>query len=132
MSGWYGVDLDGTLAHYESGDIDRFGRYHIGDPIEPMVEYVKSYLDSGREVRIFTARMTHNDPNITTFIENWCELHLGQKLKVTNVKDYHMIELWDDRAKQVRQNTGLFEIDCVIADFDEKSRDSAWERDLYD
>lgn len=39
-------------------------------------------------------------------IKRWTEEHIGVRLPVTNVKDYAMIELWDDRAVQVVANTG--------------------------
>lgn len=39
-------------------------------------------------------------------IRCWCQQHLGQVLPITNIKDYGMVELWDDRAVQVRANTG--------------------------
>lgn len=34
------------------------------------------------------------------------ETHIGRVLPITNIKDYQMIELWDDRAVQVIPNTG--------------------------
>lgn len=100
--GWIGVDLDGTLAHYE-GFIDE---YHIGPPIPLMVERVKKWLEEGKDVRIFTARIHKQDFSVEYNIHQWCIEHIGQKLEVTNVKDYEMIELWDDRAIQVIANTG--------------------------
>ena len=113
MSGWIGVDLDGTLAHY-AGWVDEL---HIGAPVPPMVARVKEWLSQGREVRIFTARVTEGALNldgtrrevshVRMAIEDWCELHIGVRLPVTNVKDYSMAELWDDRAVQVVPNTGL-------------------------
>ena len=110
-SGWIGVDLDGTIAHYSSWQ----GINHIGDPIAPMVERVKRWLSSGITVKIFTARMQdHGQPlingeheDVKTSIEKWCLKHIGQVLEVTNVKDYGIIELWDDRAIQVIPNTGV-------------------------
>jgi len=42
--GWIGVDLDGTLAHYEGFK----GAQHIGEPISPMVERVKRWLAEGK------------------------------------------------------------------------------------
>ncbi len=103
--GWIGVDLDGTLAHYDYG---KPFDHSIGEPIAPMVERVKRWLDEGRQVRIFTARVS--DPNqatmVTRYVVLWCQEHLGRALPVTCVKDYAMIELWDDRAVQVRANTG--------------------------
>ena len=113
MSGWIGVDLDGTLAYYD-GWVDEL---YIGEPIGPMVTRVKTWLKDGREVRVFTARIAEDtlslDGNkrdvarVRNAIEEWCERHIGVRLPVTNVKDYGMIELWDDRAIQVRKNTGL-------------------------
>ena len=107
MKGWIGVDLDGTLAHYEKW----VSETHIGPPIAPMVQRVKLWLAEGREVRIFTARVGSKDPAeiaaARAAIESWCDEHLGKVLEVTCVKDYAMVELWDDRAVQVEQNTGV-------------------------
>lgn len=102
MSGWIGVDLDGTLAHY-SGFI---GPSDIGPPIKPMVKRVKQWLAEGVDVRVFTARVAAGQEFIPP-IEQWCEEHIGQKLPVTNVKDFSMLELWDDRAVRVRFNQGV-------------------------
>ena len=103
-NGWIGVDLDGTLAHYEGWQ----GVAHIGAPIPAMVERVRRWLEEGREVRIFTARVSHPDQvdAATEAIGAWCLDHIGVVLPITNVKDYAMIELWDDRAVQVVTNTG--------------------------
>lgn len=101
MSGWIGVDLDGTLAHYEGWK----GIEHIGDPIPMMLERVKQWLSEGKDVRIFTARVANGDMAVR-YIWAWSVVHLGQILPVTNVKDMNMIELWDDRAVQVIPNTG--------------------------
>lgn len=113
-SGWIGVDLDGTLAHYDGW----VGIHHIGDPVALMVERVKAWLKRGERVKIFTARVAgHGLPVLQADgssvpadcigpIEEWCVKHLGQKLEVTNVKDFGMVELWDDRAVQVVPNTG--------------------------
>lgn len=115
MSGWIGVDLDGTLAVYKSWDGGK-----IGDPVPAMVERVKGWLAEGKTVKIFTARVSisggyslesqqHADQAFVdeqrALIEAWCEKHIGQKLEITNVKDFSMIELWDDRAVQVQMNT---------------------------
>lgn len=103
--GWIGVDLDGTLAEY-----DRWrGETHIGAPILRMVRRVKRWRTMGIEVRIFTARVGGEQrdlPTIRGAIERWCWEHLGEKLPVTCVKDYSMLELWDDRAVQVEPNSG--------------------------
>lgn len=107
-AGWYGVDLDGTLARYSSW----YDSLEIGEPVPKMVERVKELLSSGKTVKIFTARMSEPDfetrDKIREAIGDWCEKHLGQRLAVTNVKDYGMVELWDDRCRQVVHNTGAF------------------------
>lgn len=110
--GWIGVDLDGTLAVY-NGWMDGV----IGEPIPLMVERVKVWLRAGITVKIVTARVGRPEPGrvlntrekieeIRRQIEDWCEEHIGQKLEVTNEKDYAMVELWDDRVVRVEQNTG--------------------------
>ena len=117
--GWIGVDLDGTLAIYDGWK----GVNHIGAPVPAMLSRVKLWLSQGKDVRIFTARVDGgtvalnmgndagkdflNIQHVRGIIESWCETHIGQKLPVTNQKDYGMIELWDDRAMQVIPNTGL-------------------------
>ena len=103
--GWYGVDLDGTLAYYESGDYDKFGPNHIGKPIPKMLKRVQDWLAEGKEVRIMTARAVDGEERIKV-VKAWCKEHIGQELEVTAQKDYRMLELWDDRAKQVIKNTG--------------------------
>jgi hypothetical protein len=102
---WIGVDLDGTLATYDEWR----GIDHIGEPIDPMVRRVKEWLGDGICVKVFTARMYGHGvdgADVLTPIQDWCRKHIGQVLPVTNVKDYGMIELWDDRAVQVIPNTG--------------------------
>lgn len=101
MSGWIGVDLDGTLAWYEGW---KESSDEIGAPIPAMVDRVKKWLEEGREVRIFTARAAQ--PAQIPAIKAWCRKHLGVELAVTNCKDSAMRELWDDRCVQVQPNTG--------------------------
>jgi hypothetical protein len=113
-SGWIGVDLDGTLAHYEQFQ----GLAHIGEPIPAMVARVQAWLADGREVRIFTARVTDEGDardlaRVRELIGAWCEKHIGRRLPITNVKDYSLDELWDDRAVQVVKNTGIAIQDLV-------------------
>lgn len=100
--GWYGVDLDGTLAHYDHWR----GGQHIGEPIAPMVERVRGWIEQGRDVRIFTARVYAPEAGTVEAIQAWTHKHLGTTLPVTCVKDFHMIRLYDDRAVQVELNTG--------------------------
>lgn len=100
MGDWIAVDLDGTLAKYQRGS----GGGKIGEPIMPMVNRVLDWLNAGQEVRIFTARAAA--PEMIPEIIEWCKEHLGRELPVTNVKDFGMKELYDDRCVQVEMNTG--------------------------
>lgn len=110
--GWIGVDLDATAAHYVGWQ----GELHIGAPVPAMIERMKDWIARGIEVRIFTARVCQPDlpgnqarasvEEIREAIEDWTEEHVGTRLRVTNEKDFGMIELWDDRAVRVVANTG--------------------------
>lgn len=105
MSGWIGVDLDGTLAYYDSWK----GIEHIDDPIPEMLIRVKEWLSRGKTVKIFTARVSVPEPTkseVIGYIQDWCQEYGLPRLEVTNVKDFGMIELWDDRAVGVVPNTG--------------------------
>lgn len=130
----YLVDLDGTLAHYDAWK----GVEHIGLPVKAMLDRVKAMLEDGKDVRIFTARVfpltepesvdTLPDPHkfssmperelqawqATAFIREWCEKHLGRILPITCRKDFHTVELWDDRARAVVLNRGI-EVDTIVA-----------------
>lgn len=107
MRGWIGVDLDGTLAKSVKA---RSGQ-EIGVPIHPMVQLVKRWLAHGEDVRIFTARVNPNHRRgdavrAQRAIEAWCKRHLGQILPITYEKDWDMVLLFDDRARQVERDTG--------------------------
>lgn len=114
---WIGVDLDGTLAHY-----DEWKAWNVlGAPIAPMVERVRAWLAEGVTVKIVTARANaeahehycvltgekFTTPQMISVIQNWTEKHIGQRLPVTCSKDFNMLELWDDRAVQIILNTGM-------------------------
>lgn len=116
MNGWTGVDLDGVLAYWDEAHFP-----DIGPPIAPMVERVQGWLAEGKDVRIFTARVARTadetyEPyhlNAEEFrrdqehrIQAWCQQHLGRVLPVTAIKDFQMVELWDDRCVQMETNTG--------------------------
>lgn len=116
MAPWIAVDLDGTLARYDGWK----GHREIGEPVPAMIARVKAWLAEGKEVRIFTARvcrglaleidsdLAEQREYIETMqaIESWCQEHIGAVLPVTCVKDFGMVELWDDRAVQVVPNMG--------------------------
>ncbi len=124
VSGWIGVDLDGTLAEYHGWK----GENHIGAPIPVMVERVKKWLADGVKVKIFTARVcitgefsevSQKQANLDfslnqiAIIKAWCLEHIGQELEVTCVKDFACIEIWDDRAVGVILNTGEIKTDWM-------------------
>jgi hypothetical protein len=108
MSGWIGVDLDGTLAEYHG-----WGSGAIGKPVPLMVERVKRWHAEGKDVRIFTARVSCANRNQLdaerecVAVQIWCLEHLGFVPVVTCEKDYRMIELWDGRCHPVQLNTGI-------------------------
>ena len=105
---WIGVDFDGTLAQY-------FGTENIknpGAPVKSMVQRVKEWLDEGITVKVFTARVCslQSKEQIAEqreLIEAWCVTHIGRKLEVTCEKDFNMVELWDNRAVGVIENSGI-------------------------
>ncbi|HFZ7905415.1 TPA: hypothetical protein ACIO77_004354, partial [Salmonella enterica subsp. enterica serovar Wangata] len=97
--GWIGVDLDGTLAKYKSGQGSK-----IGDPVPQMVSKLKDWHKEKQEVRIFTARAEtlHGKNEVI----NWLKKNNLPSFTVTNIKDSKMIELWDDKAIRVEKNQG--------------------------
>ena len=103
---WIAVDLDGTLAEYHGFE----GHDKIGKPIKKMVDRVNLWLDDGALVKIFTARAAEPDPKrrVETLqaIAEWSLDVFGTALPVTCIKDYGMVNLWDDRCVQVIPNTG--------------------------
>ena len=114
QKGWIGFDLDGTLAHYDEWR----GISHIGEPIKPMMDLLRSHLEEdGDDCRIFTARVFRmlypqgteermEGERVVSYIQDWLESHGLPRLPVTCVKDFGMIKLYDDRCVQVEKNTG--------------------------
>lgn len=118
MRGWYGIDLDGTLAFYDEWR----GEEHIGDPIPAMAERVRKMLDEGLDVRIFTARADggvaaenmgvdgtafRDVDRIVGIVQDWTEKHFGVRLPVTCKKDFGCIAIYDDRAIRIVKNEGV-------------------------
>lgn len=151
--GWYGFDLDGTLAKYDGWK----GIDHIGEPIKPMVDLIKEMYGEGKIVKIMTARVSpRENPEVAKtryplyagngigdvpeyaarwmlemrkaghvndqveackfyykkewgardFIADWCLENLGFLPEIVYQKDHLMLELYDDRVKQVVPNEG--------------------------
>lgn len=142
--GWYGFDLDGTLAVYDKWE----GIDHIGEPVKHMVDLIKRMHEEGKVVKILTARVAPRanaeyknrekcappdyvakadfsglSADAKTWVENmylcldtwgarefvidWCLRNLGFLPEITHEKDHLMLELYDDRVKQVVPNEGL-------------------------
>jgi hypothetical protein len=99
-TGWIGVDLDGTLAYDSPGA----SAFEIGDPVPAMLERVRVMLDRKMRVKIFTARAS--DTEQLAIIRKWLAKQGLPELEITNIKDYNMIRLYDDRCVQVETNTG--------------------------
>ena len=111
LNAWIGVDLDGTLAHY-----DEFKGWNvIGDPIPDMIKQIKEWRSKGITVKILTARASEAScklSNITRdqiedVIHAWCQKHIGEKLPVTSEKDHFMIFSCDDSVVQIIKNKGI-------------------------
>lgn len=104
-SPWIGVDLDGTLAADTGRQLwDSEGRPRIGAPVPEMVARVKAWLAKGFTVKIFTARASSGVQ--VAAIRQWLARRGLPDLEVTNVKDFNMVMLWDDRCVQVERNSG--------------------------
>ncbi len=106
-TGWIGIDLDGVLAFYDGWK----HAHHIGEPVLKMVAFVKQLLAEGKKVKIFTARVHLHDPvkknEMVIRIQDWLESKCGlPRLEVTNIKDSSMRQLFDDRAYNVKRNSG--------------------------
>ena len=106
MKPWIGVDLDGTLAEYKGFE----GHENIGKPVPAMLKLVREWLEDDMKVKIFTARVSGNTADAERarhYVKKWlqeeCEI---TDMEVTCIKDYYMVELYDDRAVQVEFNTG--------------------------
>ena len=120
------------------------GVHYIGEPVILMVRQVKHWLAEGKDVRIFTARITDPDPlcspeefaqrseerKIAVYeIKKWCVKYIGKVLPITCVKDYGMMELYDDRCVQVEPNTGRKAVDVAFsAGYSKGLADGATER----
>ena len=102
---WTGIDLDGTLA----SDTLSAGMGRIGEPVPAMLDLVKKMLNNGIRVKIFTARA--GNPEQIPIIRKWLKDNHLPDLEITNIKDYQMHRLYDDRCIQVERNTGRLIVD---------------------
>jgi hypothetical protein len=100
LSPWIGVDLDGTLAMESSSARPDT----IGAPVQAMLDRVLAWIADGKTVKIFTARA--GNPRQVLKVQEWLRQHGLPPLEITNIKDYRMIQLWDDRCVCVATNQG--------------------------
>ena len=134
MNGWIGVDLDGTCALYEPGTFDHMkigdpipamidmikGWLAEGREVRIFTARCYPLTNCKPEDNIAEALSSVNasmpeGPDKNDLIEAlqavgqirlWCERYIGRRLAVTCMKDYAMLECYDDRAVQVERNTG--------------------------
>ncbi len=103
---WVGFDLDRTMARRVKGDDHKT----IGEPIHRMIDLAKSYIASGKKVKIFTARVASDDAADVQMqvemISAFSLKHFGKVLEITCIKDRFCIRIYDDIARQVIPNTG--------------------------
>ena len=114
---WEGFDLDGTLAKDDGWK----GKEHIGEPIEKTRKLIEKKLEQGKKVKIFTARAS--DPKTTPYIKDWLKQNNIPLLEITNKKDPGMVNIYDDRAVQVRKNTGNL-VKSFYVDFEKSCGES--------
>ncbi len=106
MRPWVGFDLDGTLAHYETGN---YRGNHIGAPIAETVKRLLTIrLLGAYDVKVMTARVGIGEhPEFRAVFGAWATEHLGFVPELTCTKDFGMVALYDDRAIAVGLNTGV-------------------------
>jgi len=100
---WVGVDFDGTLARTDN-EGHFLPPYPLGEAIPAMLAMVKSLLEAGVTVKIFSARAC--EPESIPTIQEWTLRHGLGRLEVTNKKDFDLIRFFDDRAIQIVPNQG--------------------------
>jgi len=110
------VDFDGTLVEYNGFK----GIEHIGEPIQPMMDRVHKWIAEGKEVCIFTARVSEGGDDAARaehYIRAFLMKHGLGHLDVTATKHKKFQEFWDDRAVQVEHNTGLTIIEIIQREY---------------
>lgn len=106
------LDFDKTLFTHDSS----WGISKIGEPIAEMVENVKTWINKGYKVTIFTARAcpwgprgeerSADVPDQIRQIQDALEAAGLPRLEVTNEKRPSFTHIIDDRAWNVKMNTG--------------------------
>lgn len=95
VDNWIGFDFDGTLARTDNpGHFQP--PYPLGEPFPEMLNAAKSLIAQGVTVKIFTARAC--EAASIPIVQQWAAKHGLGLIEVTNVKDFHLIRFYDDRA----------------------------------
>lgn len=104
---WLAVDLDGTLAQYYGWVSEE----HIGEPVVSIVAALNARRADGWKIVIFTARVSGDSEEAQraeVAIWKWLDFYNIKAEGITCTKHKHFAEFWDDRARQVVFNKGLF------------------------
>lgn len=92
-TGWYGFDLDGTLAVYDKWR----GIDHIGEPVEPMVDLLNGMRKEGKVVKILTARVaprSNTDRKMNPYPTDNDVLYAVGKVAYEKHSDIYMKPFW--------------------------------------
>lgn len=110
ISGWIGVELDGTLAHFDKTQ----DGFTIGRPVDKMRMRVQQWMMVDIDVRLFTAHASN--PAMLPIIEKWLHDNRIEKMKITCEKDFGMSQYWDDRGVHVVTNKGdiVAQLDTLV------------------
>lgn len=115
-----GVDFDGTMARYDGWK----GPEDVGEPVAEMVRKMKDAMKQGVKFWIFTARANPGgheykdslDATVSIVaIAQWSMRVFGELLPITHEKNPLWQEIWDDRGRQVIENTGVFATELMAA-----------------
>lgn len=104
---WLGVDLDGTLAQYHGWVSEE----HIGEPVVSIVAALNARRAAGWKIVIFTARVSGDSEEAQraeVAIWKWLDFYNIKVEGITCTKHKHFAEFWDDRARRVVFNKGIF------------------------
>ena len=108
--GWYGFDLDGTLAVY-----DRWhGIDHIGYPIPPMVNLIRSMHAHGRRVKILTARVAPHLCGETHATGCKCGRCEEEASRPPVMQEQYLVELGEDGMTVKRRASDYIRAWCAV------------------
>ncbi len=106
MGKWIAVGLEGTLSRAEGHP-----EFVLGEPIQPMISRVHSWLRAGVEVRVLTELADDFMGGIQ--VRYWLDSHGLGDVGITSTLDKDMQQLWDNRAIRTLRNTGIGCATCL-------------------